>query len=292
MASPTVQVFETIEYAVEHGIATITLNRPDKLNAFNPQMADELIAAFDATDADDDVRAVIVTGSGRAFCAGADLATGGATFDYEKRYGTAKNTIKRDNGGRLTTRIFRSLKPVIAAVNGPAVGVGVTMQLPMDIRLASTDAKFGLVFARRGITPEAASSWFLPRIVGVSIALEWCYSGRVFGAQEALERGLVRSLHAPDELLPAARAIAREIADHAAPVSVAVLRQMIWRMAGAAHPMEAHQMDSRAIQARGQSADAKEGIAAFLEKRPARFPDAVSQQMPEFFDWQGEPSFE
>ncbi|CAB3777533.1 Short-chain-enoyl-CoA hydratase [Paraburkholderia caffeinitolerans] len=284
--------FETIQYAVEDGVATITLNRPEKLNAFNPPMADELIAAFDATDADDNVRAVIVTGSGRAFCAGADLSTGGATFDYEKRYGTAKDAIKRDNGGRLTVRIFRSLKPVIAAVNGPAVGVGVTMQLPMDIRLASTDAKFGLVFSRRGITPEAASSWFLPRVVGISTALEWCYSGRVFGAQEALERGLVRSLHAPDELLPAARALAREIADNSAPVSVAVARQMIWRMAGAAHPMEAHQMDSRAIQSRGQSADAKEGIAAFLEKRPARFPDSVSQQMPAFFDWQGEPAFE
>ncbi|MDR3098919.1 MAG: crotonase/enoyl-CoA hydratase family protein [Paraburkholderia sp.] len=284
--------FETIQYAVEDGVALITLNRPEKLNAFNPQMADELIAAFDATDADDSVRAVIVTGTGRAFCAGADLSTGGATFDYEQRYGTAKDAIKRDNGGRLTVRIFRSLKPVIAAVNGPAVGVGVTMQLPMDIRLASTDARFGLVFSRRGITPEAASSWFLPRVVGISTALEWCYSGRVFGAQEALERGLVRSLHAPDELLPAARALAREIADNTAPVSVAVARQMIWRMAGAAHPMEAHQMDSRAIQSRGQSADAKEGIAAFLEKRPARFPDAVSRQMPEFFDWQDEPAFE
>ncbi|NSX17447.1 crotonase/enoyl-CoA hydratase family protein [Cupriavidus taiwanensis] len=284
--------FETIRYAVSDGVATITLHRPEKMNAFNPRMADELIAAFDATDADDDVRAVIVTGSGRAFCAGADLSTGGATFDYEKRYGTAPDAIKRDNGGRLTVRIFRSLKPVIAAVNGAAVGVGVTMQLPMDIRIASADARFGLVFARRGITPEAASSWFLPRVVGVSTALEWCYSGRVFGAQEALERGLVRSLHAPEALLPAANAIAREIADNAAPVSVAVTRQMIWRMAGAAHPMEAHQMDSRAIQSRGQSADAREGIASFLEKRPAQFPDRVSAQMPDFFDWQGEPDFE
>ena len=292
MTIQTALDFETIRYAVEDGVATIVLNRPEKLNAFNPQMADELIAAFDATDADDAVRAVIVTGAGRAFCAGADLSTGGATFDYEKRYGTAKDTIKRDNGGRLTTRIFRSLKPVIAAVNGPAVGVGVTLQLPMDIRLASTDAKFGLVFTRRGITPEAASSWFLPRVVGISTALEWCYSGRVFGAQEALERGLVRSLYAPDELLPAAQALAREIADNTAPVSVALARQMIWRMAGAAHPMEAHQMDSRAIQSRGQSADAKEGIAAFLEKRSARFRDSVSKDMPPFFDWRDEPAFE
>lgn len=292
MTIQTAPDFETIRYAVEDDVATIVLNRPEKLNAFNPQMADELIAAFDAADANDAVRAVIVTGAGRAFCAGADLSTGGATFDYEKRYGTAKDTVRRDNGGRLTMRIFRSLKPVIAAVNGPAVGVGVTLQLPMDIRLASTDAKFGLVFARRGITPEAASSWFLPRVVGVSTALEWCYSGRVFGAQEALERGLVRSLHAPDELLPAAQALAREIADNTAPVSVALARQMIWRMAGTAHPMEAHQMDSRALQSRGQSADAKEGIAAFLEKRSARFRDSVSKDMPAFFDWRDEPAFE
>lgn len=292
MTTQTAPQFATLHYAIEHGIATLTLNRPDKLNTFNTEMADELIAAFDLIDADDNVRAVIVTGAGRAFCAGADLASGGATFDYEKRYGTAKDAVRRDNGGRVTTRIFRGLKPVIAAVNGPAVGIGLTMQLPMDIRLASTEAKFGLVFARRGITPEAASSWFLPRIVGISTALEWCCSGRVFSAQEAHERGLVRSLHAPDELLPAARALAREIADNTAPVSVAITRQMIWRMAGAPHPMEAHQLDSRALQSRGQSADAKEGIASFLEKRPARFSDSVSTQMPAFFDWQTEPDFE
>ncbi|QOT79810.1 crotonase/enoyl-CoA hydratase family protein [Cupriavidus basilensis] len=283
--------FETLQYAVDKGVATITLHRPEKLNAFTPRMMQDLIDAFDATDADDDVRAVIVTGSGRAFCAGADLSSGGSTFDYEKRYGASKEAAHRDGGGRVALRIFRSLKPVIAAVNGPAVGIGVTMQLPMDIRLAATDAKFGFVFARRGITPEAASSWFLSRVVGISTALEWCYTGRVFSAQEALERGLVRSLHAPEDLLPAAQALAREIADNAAPVSVAISRQLIWRMAGASHPMEAHRLDSRAIQSRGQSADVKEGVSAFLEKRPASFPERVSQDMPDFFDWGNEPPF-
>ncbi len=290
MTEPT-PTFETLRYAVEDGVATITLHRPDQLNAFTGQMMQDLIAAFDATDADDNVRAVIVTGSGRAFCAGADLSGGSATFDYEKRFGAKPDTAHRDGGGRVSLRIFRSLKPVIAAVNGAAVGVGVTMQLPMDIRLASTDAKFGFVFARRGITPEAASSWFLSRVVGISTALEWCYTGRVFSAQEALERGLVRSLHAPEDLLPAARAIAREIVENAAPVSVAISRQLIWRMAGASHPMEAHKLDSRAIQSRGRSADVKEGVSAFLEKRPAAFPDRVSQDMPDFFEWGGEPPF-
>ncbi|WER47861.1 crotonase/enoyl-CoA hydratase family protein [Cupriavidus sp. WKF15] len=290
MNQPT-PTFETLRYAVEDGIATITLHRPEQLNAFTGQMMQDLIAAFDATDADDNVRAVIVTGSGRAFCAGADLSGGSSTFDYEKRYGAKPDTAHRDGGGRVSLRIFRSLKPVIGAVNGAAVGVGVTMQLPMDIRLASTDAKFGFVFARRGITPEAASSWFLSRVVGISTALEWCYTGRVFSAQEAFERGLVRSLHAPEDLLPAARAIAREIADNAAPVSVAISRQLIWRMAGASHPMEAHKLDSRAILSRGRSADVKEGVSAFLEKRPAAFPDRVSQDLPDFFDWSGEPPF-
>ncbi|SPC14413.1 crotonase/enoyl-CoA hydratase family protein [Cupriavidus taiwanensis] len=289
--TPATPSFETLRYAVEDGVATITLHRPDQLNAFTAQMMHELIAAFDATDADDNVRAVIVTGSGRAFCAGADLSGGSSTFDFEKRYGASPDTAHRDGGGRVSLRIFRSLKPVIAAVNGAAVGVGVTMQLPMDIRLASTDAKFGFVFARRGITPEAASSWFLSRVVGISTALEWCYTGRVFTAQEAHERGLVRSLHAPEDLLPAAQAIAREIAANAAPVSVAISRQLIWRMAGASHPMEAHKLDSRAIQSRGRSADVKEGVSAFLEKRPAAFPETVSHDMPDFFDWTSEPPF-
>ncbi|WP_322055128.1 crotonase/enoyl-CoA hydratase family protein [Paraburkholderia bannensis] len=291
MTDTTRPSFETLRYAVEDGIATITLHRPEKLNAFTATMMQELIAAFDATDADDAVRCVIVTGSGRAFCAGADLSSGGETFDYAKRLGTSVETVHRDGGGRVALRIFRSLKPVIAAVNGPAVGIGMTMQLPMDIRLASSDAKFGFVFGRRGITPEAASSWFLSRVVGISSALEWCYTGRVFTADEALARGLVRSVHAPDELLPAAWALAREIADNTAPVSAAISRQMIWRMAGASHPMEAHRLDSRAIQSRGRSADAAEGVSAFLEKRPAAFPNRVSTDMPDFFDWQSEPPF-
>lgn len=288
--------FETLGYEVEDGVATITLNRPEKLNAFNTQMMKDLIDVFDVTDGDDAVRAVIVTGAGRAFCAGADLSAGGETFDYDKRGGEdqaarQKDGVQRDGGGLVSLRIYDSLKPVIAAVNGPAVGVGVTMQLPMDIRLASTDARFGLVFARRGLNPEAASSWFLPRLVGVQTALEWCYTGRVFPAQEALERGLVRSLHAPEDLLPAAKALAREIAENTAPVSIAITRQLIWRMAGAQHPMEAHRADSRGIQIRGKMADAREGVMSFLEKRPPQFPNKVSSDLPDIWEhWQA-PGF-
>ncbi|HYF60834.1 MAG TPA: crotonase/enoyl-CoA hydratase family protein [Burkholderiaceae bacterium] len=294
MSSPS---FETLLYDVADGVATITLNRPDRMNAFTTRMRDDLIAAFDATDADDAVRAVIVTGAGRAFCAGADLSAGGQTFDYAERRDEARESVRvgdvyRDGGGLVTLRIFRSLKPVIGAINGAAVGVGVTMQLPMDIRLASTQARFGFVFARRGIVPEAASSWFLSRVVGLPTALEWCMTGRVFDAQEALRERLVRSVHEPDALLPAARAIAREIVEHTAPVSVALARQMLWRMAGADDPMRAHCVDSRAIQARGRSADVREGVGAFLEKRPPRFPDRVSADMPPFFPWWDEPPFE
>jgi enoyl-CoA hydratase/carnithine racemase len=259
-------------------------------------MMRDLIAVFDLTDADDAVRAVIVTGAGRAFCAGADLSGGAETFDYEKR-GAAdreartRDGVQRDGGGLLTLRIFESLKPVISACNGAAVGVGVTMQLAMDIRLASTAARYGFVFARRGLNPEAASSWFLPHLVGVQTALEWCYTGRLFPAAEAHERGLVRSLHEPDDLLPAARALAREIAENTAPVSVALTRQLIWRMAGAAHPMDAHRADSRGIQARGGSGDAREGVSSFLEKRPPAFPDRVSQDLPDIWPhWQA-PTF-
>ncbi len=292
-AAPT---FETLLYAVEDGVATITLNRPEKLNAFNTQMMKDMIAAFDETDRDDNVRAVIVTGAGRAFCAGADLSGGAQTFDYDARGGEAmaartRDGAQRDGGGLLTLRIFESLKPVIAAVNGVGVGVGATMQLAMDIRLASTEARYGFVFARRGLNPEAASSWFLPHLVGVQTALEWCYTGRVFPAQEAYDRGLVRSLHAPDDLLPAARALAREIADNTAPVSIALTRQLIWRGAGAAHPMDAHRADSRGIQARGKSGDAREGVTSFLEKRPAVYPDKVSSDLPDIWDhWQA-PDF-
>lgn len=287
--------FDTITLDIDKGIATITLNRPDRMNAFTLQMMEELITAFDETDANDDVRAVIVTGAGKAFCAGADLASGGDTFDYKAQSGNAPdplaNGINRDGGGMVSLRIFRSLKPVIGAINGAAVGVGATMSLAMDMRLVSDKARYGFVFARRGIVPEAASSWFISRAVGLSTALEWCMSGRLVNADELKERGLVRSVHAPDDLYPAAVDLAREIADNTAPVSVAMTRQMLWRMAGASHPMEAHQLDSRAIQARGASADAKEGVESFLEKREARYSNKVSTDMPGFFEWQGEPEF-
>ena len=289
--------FDTVRLEREDGIAILTLNRPDKMNSFTAQMMLDMIAAFDITDADDETGAVIVTGAGeRAFCAGADLSSGGATFDYARRGESARDEAKvgdvyRDGGGRVTLRIYDSLKPVICAVNGAAVGIGATMQLPMDIRIASTTARFGFVFNRRGINPEAASSWFLPRLVGISQALEWCYSGRVFTAQEALDGGLIRSIHAPEDLLPAAKAIAREFIDNTAPVSCALTRQMMWRMMGAAHPMDAHKADSRAIQSRGQSADAKEGVTSFLEKRPAKFPNTVSADLPDVFPGYSPPKF-
>jgi enoyl-CoA hydratase/carnithine racemase len=281
--------FEQIRYDVADGVLTITLDRPDRLNAWTPVMSRELIAAFDRADADDEVRAIVITGAGRAFCAGADLAGGGDTFDWRERQ--AGDEVPRDNGGQVTLRIFDSVKPVIAAINGPAVGVGATMTLPMDIRLAADDARVGFVFARRGIVPEACSSWFLPRVVGISQAMEWVATGRVFSAEEALAGGLVRSLHPSGDLLDAARELGREIAENTAPVSVALARRMLWTMLGAAHPMEAHRADSRAMFARGQSADAREGVTSFLEKRPARFPDRVSDGLPEIFPGREEPAF-
>jgi enoyl-CoA hydratase/carnithine racemase len=290
--------YEQIIYEVAENIATITLNRPEKLNAFTGIMMNEMIDAFDKADADDNVRAIIVTGAGRAFCAGADLSAGPSTFDATREDRPERRTaIKadgsvdwsneaiRDGGGLLTLRIFECLKPVIAAVNGPAVGVGVTMQLAMDVRLASENARFGFVFARRGIVPEACSSWFLPKVVGISQALEWTFTGRVFGADEALEGRLVKKVYKPDQLIPAARALGREIADNTSQVSVALIRQMMWRMAGADHPMEAHKVDSRGIFSRGSSADVKEGVASFLEKRAAKFPDKISKDMPPYFPW-------
>ena len=277
-------VFKEILFDVTDGICTITLHRPEKLNAFTVTMMKELILAFDRTDADDAVRAVIVTGAGRAFCAGADISGGGQTFDYEIQ-GEREVREFRDGGGLVSLRIFESTKPVIAAFNGPAVGVGATMTLPMDIRIASTNARFGFVFARRGIVPEAASSWFLPRIVGISQAAEWCYTGRVFPAEEALAGRLVSRVVAPEALMDTARGIAREIADNTAPVSVTLTRAMLWRMLGADHPMEAHQVDSKAILERGRSADAIEGVTAFLQKRPAAFPMKVSTDMPPFHPW-------
>lgn len=283
--------YSQILYDVEDGVLTITMNRPEKLNAFTGTMMTEMIDAFDRSDADDSIRAVIVTGAGRAFCAGADLGAGGATFDADGR-GDRPKGLNRDGGGLLTLRIFDSKKPVIAAVNGPAVGIGVTMTLAMDIRLAADVARFGFVFARRGIVPEACSSWFLPRVVGISRALEWAYSGRVFPADEALAGGLVRSVHPKDQLIATARGIAREIADNTSAISVSLIRQMMWRMLGADHPMEAHKLDSRGVYYTGRSPDAREGVEAFLEKRPAHFPGKVSKDLPEFYPWWEERTFE
>jgi enoyl-CoA hydratase/carnithine racemase len=293
--------YETIQYEVAEQILTITLSRPDKLNAFNATMQRELIEAFDAADKDDHIRAIIVTGAGRAFCAGADLSSGADTFDRDVKRGSVRRLADgrvdysdpnaRDGGGQVTLRIFKCLKPVIAAVNGPAVGIGVTMQLAMDIRIASEAARFGFVFSQRGIVPEAASSWFLPRIVGISQALEWCYTGRVFPAQEALNGRLVSKVVPPDQLLPTARQLAGEIAARTAPVSIALIRQMMWRTLGADDPMEAHKVDSRGIYTRGRSEDVKEGVMSFLEKRPANFKNKVSSDMPDFFPWWNEREY-
>ena len=279
--------YQDIRWQFAGRVATLTLNRPDKLNAFTRRMRDELIDAFARADADDEVRVVIVTGAGRAFCAGADLSGGTGTFDYAKRADKddAGTEDHRDGGGRVSLAIYSSKKPVIAAINGPAVGVGVTMTLPMDIRIASSAARFGFVFARRGIVPEACSSWFLPKVVGLSRAAEWLYTGRVFNAAEALSGGLVSRIVPPEELMPAAMALAREIADNTSAVSVALSRQMLWRMAGADHPMEAHKVDSRGIFAMGASPDVKEGIAAFKEKRAPHFTMRPSSDMPAFYPW-------
>ncbi len=280
--------YEEILYDVEDNILTITLNRPEKLNAFTGRMMHELIDAFDQADADDEVKAIIITGAGRGFCAGADLSGGSNTFNADST-GTG---LKPDGGGLLTLRIFECLKPVISACNGAAVGIGATMQCAMDVRLCSEEAKFGFVFSKRGIVPEACSSWFLPRIVGINQALEWAFSGRIFKADEALEKGFVRSVHAADDLLPAARALAKEFASQTSSISNAMIRQMMWKMLGADHPMEAHKIDSRGVYYTGRSADAAEGVQSFLEKRPAEFPGKVSTDMPEFFPWWQPRTFE
>jgi len=277
--------YTQIAYEVDDRVATITLDRPDRMNAFTPTMMKELIDAFDRVDADDEVRAVIVTGRGRAFCAGADLGGGAKTFDADAKGERPRDTIPRDTGGRVTLRIFECTKPVIAAMNGSAVGIGVTMTLPMDIRILATDAKVGFVFAGRGIVPEAASSWFLPRIVGIDQALEWCLTARVFSADEALAGGLVRSLHPADEVLAVARGLADEIATNAAPVSAALIRQMLWRMLGADHPMEAHKIDSRGLLSTGRSADAREGVTAFLEKRAPVWTMSPPRDLPDWYPW-------
>ena len=283
--------YTQIRYEVSDSIATVTLARPEKMNAFTGVMMRELLDVFDVIDADDAVRAVIVTGDGKAFCAGADLSSGAKTFDDGDWSSTSDDSVRRDGGGQVTLRIFACKKPVIAAINGAAVGIGATMTLPMDVRLASSAARIGFVFTRRGIVPEACSSWFLPRVVGISRAAEWVYTGRILSADEAASGGLVRTVYAPDELLPAARALAREIADNTSGVSVALSRQMLWRMLGANHPMQAHRVDSRAIQLRGRSADAHEGVTSFLEKRPAQFSDSVAESLPDVFpEWQ-DPQF-
>jgi len=295
MAAPTnldPSTYEQIELEINDGIATIWLNRPDKMNAFTERMRYEVLDALDRTDANDDVRAVIFTGRGRAFCAGADLSSGEGTFSRGGSDVMGRNGVPRDGGGTVSLRIYESKKPVIGAINGAAVGVGVTMTLPMDIRLASTSSKFGFVFSRRGIVPEAASSWFLPRLVGISQAMEWVASGEVFPAEDALAGGLVRSVHEPDELLPAAYALARRLTESSSPVSIAVARKMMWRMLGADHPMEAHKVDSRGILERGRSEDVKEGINSFFEKRAPQFPDKVSDGLGTIFsDWE-DPTYD
>ncbi|MGI9607667.1 MAG: crotonase/enoyl-CoA hydratase family protein [Acidimicrobiales bacterium] len=306
---------QQITYEVTDRVATITLNRPDKLNAFTSRMVHEVCAAFDAADADGDVRAVIVTGAGRAFCAGADMSAGASTFQKTnteapesrsrgerssrsdqngepQRSTGSVDKKQRDGGGIVSLRIFKSLKPVIAAINGAAVGVGSTMTLPMDIRLASTDARMGFVFTQRGITLEAASSWFLPRVVGMSQALEWSMTGRVFDAEEARAGGLVSAVHDPDDLLPAARELAAEIAESTSPVAVAMNRQLLWRMWGEPHPMGAHRVESRAVPQLGASADVAEGITSFFEKRPAEFASDPATEMPPVYPWFDEPEFE
>jgi enoyl-CoA hydratase/carnithine racemase len=286
--------YSQIDYQVSERIATITLNRPEKMNAFTGTMMNEIIDAMDRIDGDDGVRAVIFTGAGeRAFCAGADLTPedGRALFSSGEAVEDLSDPRVRDGGGLLTLRLFKSTKPLISACNGAAVGVGATMQLPMDMRLASDNARYGFVFARRGLVPEACSSWFLPRIVGVNQALEWCMTGRIFGAQEALGGGLIRSVHAPGELIDAARGLAREIAENTSAVSVAMTRAMLWRVPSGAHPMDAHKVDSRAIYRMSKSADSKEGVQSFLEKRPPAYPGRVSADMPDFYPWWEEPSY-
>jgi len=289
--------FTTIKYEVANGIAIITLNRPEVYNAMTSVISNELISAFDLTDADDEVRVVIVTGAGKAFCSGADLSKGADIFDRSKQ--TEGRTVARtlddsgafdysdesirDGGGKLALRIYQSLKPIIGAVNGVGVGVGAAMLLPMDICIASEKARLGFVYARRGIVFECCASWFLPRIVGIAKALEWSFSGPILQADELLQDRLVSKVVPADELMPAALAVAQEMVDNTAPVSIALMRQMAWQRLGMTHPMDAHKIESRGICTWGKSADAKEGVQSFIEKRPPQFPGKVSSDMPDFF---------
>ena len=282
--------YTVIDYEVRDRVATITLDRPDRLNAFTVEMMSEIIEALDESDIDDDVRAIVFTGRGRAFCAGADLSGGSSTFETSDA--DPGGTAPRDSGGILTLRMFRSKKPLIAAINGPAVGVGATMLLPMDIRLIADSARIGFVWGARGIVAEAASSWFLPRIVGINQALEWSLTARTITATEAFRTGLVRSVHHPEHVMAEARSVAEEIASAVAPVSASIMRQMMWRMMCANHPMEAHRVDSRAVWQTGRMADAAEGIAAFLEKRPASWKLAPSRDLSDWHPWWEEPTYE
>lgn len=286
-------VADHLLYDVEDGVATITLNRPEQFNAVTTEMIADLVRLFDRTDEDDDVRAVIVTGSGRAFCAGADLAGGEGAFDFAggETQGS-EDYLHRDSGGMFTLRVLRSVKPVIAAINGHAVGFGASMTLPMDFRVVADDAKLGFVFGSRGIVTDGAASWFLPKIVGLPRALDWCLTGRVFGPNEALEAGLVRSLHPADQVLEAARGIARSIAEGVAPMSAVFMRQLLWQNAGAETPMSAHRVESKALSVTGRGTDAREGVRAFIEKRPPQWSQRFTQDAPSWFPWVDEERFE
>lgn len=289
MTQPT---FETLLWARHGPVLTVTLNRPAQMNAMTATMRRELCSVIDLADADDGVRAIVFTGAGpRAFCAGFDLSAGSAAFDPASRARPAGDEPGRDGGGVLALRLFASSKPLIAAVNGAAVGIGAAMTLPMDLRFAAEGARFGFVHARRGIVPDACASWFLPRVVGIGRALEWTMSGRLLSAADALAGNLVQRVVPVDGLLAAAQAAALEIAENSAAVSVALTRQMMWRLLGSAHPMDAHRLESAAIAARGASTDAREGISAFLEKRPPQFRCRVSRDMPAFYPWWHEPPF-
>jgi enoyl-CoA hydratase/carnithine racemase len=278
--------YQTILYDLADGVLTITLNRPEKLNAFNRAMGTEVIDAVHRADEDDAVRAIIFTGAGRAFCSGADLSRGADSFTrLERDPQPADTPPTADSGGEVSLAFYDCKKPLIAAVNGAAVGIGVTMTLPMDFRLASVNARFGFVFTRRGIVPEACSSWFLPRVVGIAQAAEWMITGRVFSAEEALRGRLVSQVLEADALLPAARALAREIVEHTSAVSVALTRQMLWKMLAAAHPREAHAIESQGVYHMGRSADCREGVVSFLEKRPAKFTMSASRDMPPYYPW-------
>jgi enoyl-CoA hydratase/carnithine racemase len=280
-------MYEQILYEVVDGVAVLTMNRPERLNAYTGKMLSEMLDALDRVDADDNVRALIITGAGRGFCAGADLSGGGDTFGA----GVKPGSFDRDGGGLLTLRLFDLKKFTIAAINGPAVGVGIAMTLPMDVRLLSSAAKVGFVHVRRAIMPEAASTWFLPRVVGISKALEWGCTGRLILPNEALAGNLVRSVHEPEDLMGAAMALAREVADNAAPVSVALTRQAMWRLLGSSHPMDGHRVDSRGVRALALLDDGKEGVVSFLEKRAPEFSGSVSTQLPEVMPWWEEPEF-